>query len=62
MLALAKKEGIELTDEQLEAVSGGYDNPDEPLKCPKCKSEDIQTGAFLGDYGTERKCNQCGCV
>ena len=28
ILALAKEEGIELTDEQLEAVSGGWDECD----------------------------------
>ena len=37
ILALAKEEGIELTDEQLEAVSGGcgtFTATDK--KCPKC--------------------------
>lgn len=35
ILQLAKAEGIELTDEQLEAVSGGCDSGD-GNKCPKC--------------------------
>ena len=40
LLALAKAEGIKLTDEQLEAVSGGgfcsTDAPDCSKKCPSC--------------------------
>ena len=35
ILELAKNEGIELTDEQLEAVSGGCGSGDDN-KCPKC--------------------------
>lgn len=33
-LVLAKKTGVELSDEQLEAVSGACSNP----KCPNCGS------------------------
>ena len=41
MLKLAKAEGIELTDEQLEAVSGGWcSKTTEP--CPKCGSTSIK--------------------
>ena len=42
IINLAKAEGIELTDEQLEAVSGGgcFGGTD---KCPECGSEDIST-------------------
>ena len=40
ILALAQKEGVELTDEQLEAVNGGFCDPDgssiNPIQCPKC--------------------------
>ena len=40
LLALAKQEGIQLTDEQLEAVSGGWcSETSEP--CPKCGSNSI---------------------
>ena len=42
ILNLAKAEGIELTDEQLEAVSGGGCFGGTP-KCPKCGSKDIKT-------------------
>ena len=36
MLALAKEEGIELSDEQLEAVSGGTCVRDTYRVCPNC--------------------------
>ena len=35
MLALAKEEGMELTDEQLEAVSGGWGTCDGYIGCPR---------------------------
>ena len=40
LLALAKAEGIELTDEQLEVVNGGgcTSEPSSNEKCPKCGS------------------------
>ena len=37
LLSLAKEEGVELTDEQLEAVSGGFCTAFP--KCPKCGSK-----------------------
>lgn len=41
LLALAKSEGVELTDEQLEIVSGGgCSETTEP--CPKCGSTSIK--------------------
>lgn len=42
LLALAKEEGIELTDEQLEAVSGGFCTSTPSFTCPKCGSSDIE--------------------
>ena len=36
ILNLAKAEGIELTEEQLEAVSGGGCFRKSKVKCPKC--------------------------
>ena len=38
-LAIAKEEGVELTDEQLEAVSGGMGSTI-PTNCPFCGSAD----------------------
>lgn len=34
VLELAKESGVELTDEELESVNGGWD--DEPIPLPKC--------------------------
>ena len=47
ILALAKAEGIELNEEQLEAVSGGCGgSKDKKPKCPFCKKTDtvLDTG------------------
>ena len=62
LLALAKKEGIELTDEQLQVISGGgacsvisdvgdYFNP---FDCPKCGSNDVKKD------GNNCTCKKCG--
>ena len=59
ILALAQKEGVELTDEQLQIVSGGSVCVTTPTECPKCGSHCIIT-----DYGTcigyFCKCEKCG--
>ena len=62
LLALAKAEGVELTDEQLNAISGGgacsviSDIADEinPYDCPRCGSNNIK------DKGTYYICQSCG--
>ena len=47
MLALAKNEGIELTDEQLEAVSGGCTMPEpKPVVCPQCGKSNYDEKTF----------------
>ena len=43
VLKLAKEEGIELTDDQLEAVSGGCSGVE---CCPKCGSKNLQTHPY----------------
>ena len=40
---LAKDEGVELTEEQLEAVNGGICTSTPDFVCPKCGSRDIKT-------------------
>ena len=57
VLNLAKAEGIELTDEQLEAVSGGGCGGQKKKVCPKCNStnimkigEDLEDGRMRYDY------------
>ncbi len=44
MLAAAKEEGVELTDEQLDAVSGGGCEDDE---CPYCRGKGVKIGDDL---------------
>ena len=62
MLAVAKEEGIELTDEQLEAVSGGSCNGSRTAWCPKCaRNLDCE----ILDYNRYScrftcKCPECG--
>ena len=63
LLALAKQEGVELTDEQLEAISGGgacsvvSDVGDflNPFDCPECGCNDIKTVK-----GNLFECQGCG--
>ena len=56
MLAVAKEEGIELTDEQLEAVNGGVCT--NFSQCPKCQSTNITIDSILG--GAKYECHNCG--
>ena len=62
LLVLAKAEGVELTDEQLKAISGGgacsvvsdvgdYLNP---FDCPKCGCNDVKKD------GNVYTCEKCG--
>lgn len=63
ILALAKEEGIELTDAQLEAVSGGACSTASPTRCYKCGSDNVVfTGTNVVD-GVRHKtfvCKSCG--
>ena len=53
MLQLAKAEGIELTEEQLEAVTGGRCTSS--TKCPNC-------GCRSFDWGESNNCRKYYCV
>ena len=65
LLALAKTEGIELTDEQLQAVSGGgacsviSDVGDffNPFDCPECGSNKVEA---VEGKGNLFQCKSCG--
>ena len=62
ILALAKTEGVQLSDEQLEAVSGGGCKAEEPT-CPKCKSKNIRKWRetmFEGKMRYDFACDDCG--
>ncbi len=62
LLALAKQEGIELTDEQLQVISGGgacsvaSDVGDflNPFDCPECGSNNVEKD------GNKYTCKKCG--
>ncbi len=68
ILALAKEEGMELTDEQLEAVSGGG-CLDPTTKCPECGSKSVSETVDEYENPTsgggvttvwKYKCRKCG--
>jgi len=60
LLAAVSQEGIELTDAQLEQVSGGWDSTESAGTCPFCGSGDTEKrwngGANPTWYGW---CNSC---
>ena len=63
LLALAKQEDIELTEEQLEAVSGGCTTPVvKPTLCPNCKSDQVEKEFIRNEFNSETycRCKQCG--
>ena len=62
VLAIAKEEGIELNDEQLEAVSGGACTK-ETIRCPNCGSTNITkraVGVAHRVSGYRLTCIDCG--
>ena len=65
LLKLAKEEGIELNEEQLQAVSGG--GCASTFKCPKCGCTEIDSTHIKQspqDVGasTRYKCKKCGYI
>ena len=66
LLKLAKKEGIELTDEQLEGVSGGMctSTPNEP--CRSCGSWNVKWEKEMTDVSFHHSftctCKDCGAI
>ena len=59
LLMLAKADGVELTDEQIEAVSGG--GCFSSFKCPNCGSKDYRKLPIYQASGCSTyKCNSCG--
>ena len=62
IIAFAKQEGIELTDEQLEAVSGGgCSTQTSPVPCDKCGCNRVRARS-TGDVVpiTTFTCTKCG--
>ncbi len=48
LLELAAQEGVELTDEQLEQVSGGWGRSEQ--RCPQCNSDHCVYDSFLSIF------------
>ncbi|MBQ7243127.1 MAG: hypothetical protein IJS52_02880 [Bacilli bacterium] len=71
LLQAAKEEGLQLNEDQLEAVDGGgCDNEQSPSntdpngpRCPRCGSTNV-TEIHDSDEsrGTEYRCNNCGAI
>ena len=59
ILALAKSEGTELTEEQLVAVSGGGCFSAEIPPCPQCNSKEHVSIKDQGEIWTEYECSAC---
>ena len=62
LLALAKAEGIELSDEQLAVVSGGACTITSDFICPQCKSNDIESRYYQSKVKNwyHNTCRKCG--
>ena len=60
LLAMAKQEGVELSEEQLSAVSGG--GCFSTNKCPKCGSDEYHKYEVQEKIGNRvfYKCDKCG--
>ncbi len=64
ILKVAKEEGIELTEEQLETFSGGCFTDSKPAVCPKCGAVNDYT-VYVAPNGRgagQRMCNKCGYI
>lgn len=61
VLALAKEEGYELSDEELQSVSGGSWSPKDALpQCPACGSYAILINPLPATGCTICTCHDCG--
>lgn len=61
LLKVAKEEGVALTNEQLEAISGGSICNSAPSKCPVCGSKNISAvERRKARYYYDCKCKDCG--
>lgn len=61
MLAFAKEEGYELTDEELSSIAGGSWSPKDGLpKCPVCGSYAILVNPMPGTGCAICTCHDCG--
>ena len=62
ILSIAKEEGIELTEEQLEAVSGGCSTGNHP-PCPSCGGTETEPKGYNDVWGyTYYRCFRCNYI
>jgi hypothetical protein len=61
MLALAKRKGYKLSDEELAEVSGSWGAKDVLPQCPSCKSYEVAMTTVFGSPGAQScRCSKCG--
>lgn len=66
ILALAKAEGVQLSEEQLAAVSGGgCGSTADPVKCNQCGSLNCEKygktkNLWTNEWNYKWRCNDCG--
>lgn len=62
LLKIAKEEGIELADEQLQAINGGACISGPSIKCPKCGSSKYDTIVYYEHLAECHYyvCKKCG--
>ena len=62
VLALAKRKGYKLSDEDLAEISGGgWDAKDALPQCPNCHSYEVSMSSIFGSPGATRcRCSKCG--
>lgn len=59
VLAFAKEEGIDLSDEQLDQISGGWGGVSD--YCPNCHQRNYHTTGTGTDH-MKYVCNNCSCI
>lgn len=59
LLELARKEGVKLTDEQLESISGGCGQKPKERVCPGCHSTNVQSRT---EYRQSHDVEICCCL
>jgi len=62
LLELARKEGVKLTDEQLESISGGCGQKPKERVCPGCHSTNVEVRTeYRQSHDVEIYCcTECG--
>ena len=61
VLALAKRKGYKLSEEDLAMISGGWSAEDALPQCPSCHSYEVSMSTIFGSPGTTRcACSKCG--